>query len=292
MMKVYVMLISMMMVIAGLVFAEIIQRKIKDKKRRKNRFRRILVSVYSALLFWCGMYSIVCLIYAGGRMIFLWPIFALFALVRVIMLHSEMMGKPILRFPRCFRYGYRICVVCCLLLFLLVEGLVVRSMTAEPAPGLDYIVVLGAGVIGEKPSNPLQMRIQKAAEYLKENPDTVVIASGGQGRDEQISEAECIRRQLTEVYHIPAERILSEERSTSTEENLRYSMQIIGDADAATGIVTNGFHEYRAMLIAKQEGYRNVHPVPAITLLPTGIHYTVREFFGVIHFWIKSMLKS
>ena len=181
-------------------------------------------------------------------------------------------------------------MVCCLLLFLAVEGLVVRTMTAESMPGLDYIVVLGAGVIGEKPSNPLRMRIQKAAEYLQENPDTIVIASGGQGSDEQISEAECIRRQLTEVYQIPEERILLEERSTSTEENLRYSLQIIGKTDTATGIITNGYHEYRAMLIAKQEGYRDVHPVPAITLLPVGIHYTVREFFGVIHFWIKRMI--
>ena len=167
-----------------------------------------------------------------------------------------------------------------------VEGLVVRFMTAEPTSGLDYIVVLGAGVIGENPSNPLRMRIQKAAEYMKENPDTVVIASGGRGADEQISEAECIRRQLTEVYHIPAERIRLEEQSTSTEENLRYSLQIIGDTDASTGIITNGYHEYRSMQIAKQEGYTDVYPVPAITLLPVGIHYTVREFFGVIYFWI------
>ena len=287
-MKVYVLLVSLVMILAGQVFALIFIRNIKREK--KNRFRRILVSIYSALLFWCGMYSIVCMVYAGGRLIFLWPALALFALGRVIMLRAEIMEKSILRFPRWFRYGYRICMVCCLLLFLAVEGLVVRTMTAESMPGLDYIVVLGAGVIGEKPSNPLRMRIQKAAEYLQENPDTIVIASGGQGSDEQISEAECIRRQLTEVYQIPEERILLEERSTSTEENLRYSLQIIGKTDTATGIITNGYHEYRAMLIAKQEGYRDVHPVPAVTLLPVGIHYTVREFFGIIHFWVKRMI--
>lgn len=291
-MKVYVLSVSILMIAAGQLFAYSFLRKIEKGKRRKNRFRVILVSVYSAILFWCGMYSFVCLICAGGRLIFLWPALSLFAFARVIMLRAEIKEKPILHFPRWLRYVYRFVLASCLMLFMIVEGLVIRLMTAEPKSGLDYIVVLGAGVNGEKPSNPLQMRIQKAAEYLKENPDTVVIASGGQGRDEQISEAECIRRQLTEVYHIPAERILSEERSTSTEENLRYSMQIIGDAYASTGIVTNGFHEYRAMLLAKQEGYRNVHPVPAITLLPTGIHYTVREFFGVIHFWIKSILKN
>ena len=122
---------------------------------------------------------------------------------------------------------------------------------------------------------------------MSENPNTVLVASGGKGTDESISEAECIRQQLTEVYSIGSKRILLEDRSRDTEENLEYSLSIIGDPDANTGIITNGFHEYRAMLIAKNAGFTDIHTVPATTLLPVGIHYLVREFFGVVQCMVK-----
>ena len=122
---------------------------------------------------------------------------------------------------------------------------------------------------------------------MKENPDTLLIASGGQGSDEEISEAECIRRTLTEKHGIAGDRILMEDQSTSTAENLRYSMEIIGNADASVGVITNGFHEYRAMMFARKAGFRELSSVPAKTLLPIGIHYTVREFFGVLSFVLR-----
>ena len=55
------------------------------------------------------------------------------------------------------------------------------------------------------------------------------------------------------------------------------------------GIVTNGFHELRALSIAKREGYENVSSVPARTLFPVGIHYVVREFFGMTEFYMKNL---
>ena len=118
---------------------------------------------------------------------------------------------------------------------------------------------------------------------MQKNPDTLLIASGGKGRDEQISEAECIKQQLVEVYRIPADRILLEDASSSTEENLRFSSQIIGNTNASVGIITNGYHEYRAILIAQKEGLKNIHAIPTITLMPLGIHYAVREFFGIVY---------
>jgi uncharacterized SAM-binding protein YcdF (DUF218 family) len=64
-------------------------------------------------------------------------------------------------------------------------------------------------------------------------------------------------------------------------------MDIIGDPAASVGIITNSFHEYRAMQIALKAGYENVNKVPATTLLPVGIHYMVREFFGVVEFMFR-----
>ena len=85
-------------------------------------------------------------------------------------------------------------------------------------------------------------------------------------------------------------RIILEDKSTDTEENLKNSLVIIGDEDAYVGIISNGFHEYRAMSIARNVGYNNVHSVPAVTLFPVGIHYTVREFFGMVEFYVKYKL--
>ncbi len=122
---------------------------------------------------------------------------------------------------------------------------------------------------------------------MLENEDTVLIASGGQGKYEEISEAQCIKNILTDHYGIEEYRILLEEKSRDTEENLKYSLEIIGNRDASVGIITNGFHELRAMSIAEHTGYNNVHSVPAVTLMPVGIHYTVREFFGMVEFYVK-----
>ena len=286
MIKVRIIVFSLIIFVVGLIVAAIFLRK--AKKGSKHWFSILLVYLYAPMSLWSAIYFLVCLRYAGIHLslVWLWPVLALFGVMRMIMLRAEIRDQPILKIPKVIRYIYRVCFVAGLLLFLTVEGLIVDAMTGVPEKDLDYVIVLGAGLVGDQPTNPLRVRIDKAAEYMKENPHTIVIASGGQGPDERISEAECIKRSLVEKG-IAEERILLEDRSTSTEENLRYSLKIIGDADAAVGIITNGFHEYRAGLIAENEGFKNAYSVPATTLLPVGIHYTIREFFGVVHFMIK-----
>ena len=283
MIKVYIIIMSLILFIAGLIIAALFLRK--AKKGSKHWFSILLVYLYAPLSLWSAVYFLVCLRYAGIHLslVWLWPLLTLFGVMRMIMLRAEIRDQPLIRIPKWIRYIYRACFAAGLLLFLIVEGLVVDAMTGVPEKDLDYVIVLGAGLVGDKPTNPLRVRIEKAAQYMKENPDTVLIASGGQGADEKISEAECIKRVLVSDYAIPEERILLEARSTSTEENLRYSLKLIGDANAKTGIITNGFHEYRALRIAGREGFQNACPVPATTLLPVGIHYTVREFFGVVY---------
>ena len=116
-------------------------------------------------------------------------------------------------------------------------------MNAEPEPKLEYVIVLGAGLNGSTPSNTLKKRIEEGYIYMSENPDTILIASGGQGFKESISEAECIKRELVKMG-ISEDRIILEDRSTSTIENLKYSLMILGDPDAEVGIITNSFHEF------------------------------------------------
>lgn len=145
-----------------------------------------------------------------------------------------------------------------MVLFLLVEGMIVGHMNDQGEAGLDYIVVLGAQVRGEEPSPALAERIETAVEYMKENPETIAIVSGGQGAGEDISEAECMARGLR-AAGISEDRILLEDRSTNTSENLQYSFEIlretIGEKQGpeTVGVVTNNFHVFRAIKLAEKQ---------------------------------------
>ena len=125
---------------------------------------------------------------------------------------------------------------------------------AAPEPDLDEIVVLGAQVRPDgTPSTVLRYRLDAAAAYLRENPDTRCIVSGGQGGNEPTSEAECMASYLREVG-IDESRVTLEGRSRSTVENLRYSRNLLDSATDRVGIVTNDFHVFRACRIAARQG--------------------------------------
>ena len=225
-------------------------------------------------------YYALCISYAwiGVSWLWLWPLAAVFCLVRAFLLNLEIRGR--LKPPKWLSVLYRAALVLCIAVFLLVEGAILSAMNTVPPEGLDYIIVLWAAVRGQTHTSPLLLRADRALAYLEENPRTVAVASGGKGLREDISEAECIRRLLTE-QGISGDRILLEDRSSNTMENLINSYALIPQG-STVGIVTSSFHLYRALLAAKQAGHPDAYGIPAKTLLPLGIHYTVREFFGVV----------
>lgn len=166
-------------------------------------------------------------------------------------------------------------------LFLGVEGLIFRAMRQKPDRGLAYIIVLGAHVKGKVPSRALYKRLYCAEKYLKENPNTKVVLSGGQGKGEEISEAEAMRRYM-EKSGIDNKRIFLENRSTNTKENLQFSMEIIKDFETSIGIVTNDFHVFRGVSIGKKLGCRKIQGIPAKGDAVLEVNYLFREFFAVV----------
>ncbi|WP_053366752.1 YdcF family protein [Bacillus sp. FJAT-27245] len=158
----------------------------------------------------------------------------------------------------------------------------------EPAPGADYLIILGARVKGEIPSLALQERIDAAASYLHDNPSTVAIASGGMGPGEDISEAEAIKREL--VWHGIAEsRIIMEDRSTSTYENIKFSKELLPERVRKGLLVTNTFHLYRAKMIAGDNGL-DLGGLPAKTPSQAVVKSYAREYLALTKYYLTSAL--
>ena len=152
------------------------------------------------------------------------------------------------------------------------------------------VVVLGAGLKGDQPSRTLKARLDKAIEYYNEHPDVLIITSGGQGSDEIIAEGMAMRNYLM-ANGIPEDVIFAETKSTTTQENFRYSLDIMYtlglNEDTPIVYITNDFHSYRAGGYAKMEGLTNVHSyasaTPKITLIPNYL----REGLATILYYIK-----
>ncbi|MDD6435935.1 MAG: YdcF family protein [Clostridiales bacterium] len=170
-----------------------------------------------------------------------------------------------------------------------ITGEMIRSVRNKPHEGA-VIIVLGCRVRGTRPSLMLMERILAAKDRLDADPKAVAIASGGAGKGEEITEAECVRRELIGLG-VSEDRILLEDRSTSTLENLVFSRDIANKRGLGGefAIVTNEYHEYRALKMAGRLGMR-AGAVPARTvwwLLPT--HY-LRELYAVAYAMVKSRL--
>ena len=168
-------------------------------------------------------------------------------------------------------------------IFLVILSLIISKMNVKPVKDLDYIIVLGAQVKESGPSVVLRYRLDRAVSYLKENDNTLVIVSGGKGINEPATEASVMKEYLVN-NGINENRIIIEDKSNTTKENLINSKKIIRD-NTSIGIVTNNFHMYRALLIGNK--YKvNAVGIPSKSnsyYLPNNL---LREVFAYIKFII------
>lgn len=171
----------------------------------------------------------------------------------------------------------------CIVIFVAAEIIIISYGTAKPQANVDYVIVLGSQVRGRTPSYNLARRLDKAYEYLQENPQTTVILSGGQGDGEEITEAEAMAEYLEEKG-IPKERMLLEDKSKDTYENIKFSRELMDSQDVQIVLVTNDFHIFRSIGIAKKQGLTNVEGLGAPVMWYTMPNMYVREAFAVIKY--------
>lgn len=180
------------------------------------------------------------------------------------------------------------CCLCLGLMLAAVTGIFIgRAGKGDADADCDYVIVLGAGVNGTVPSLILSERINRAYEYLAENPDVICIVSGGQGPGEDITEAKCMYDRLVSKG-IDPERIWQEDKSTSTRENIRFSLAVIEEKTGArpteAAIISNEFHLFRAGLFAKEQDLAMIGVPAKTTWFSLRANYFLREIVAVWYY--------
>lgn len=166
----------------------------------------------------------------------------------------------------------------------------IRYANYKSNDGANTVIVLGCKVNGTQPSQYLYDRCEKASEYLKSNKNAVAVLSGGQGSDEDISEAQCMENVLVEMG-IDRDRLYKEDESTNTAENIKFSKEVIEKNDLSENVlvVTNEFHEYRAKLLCDEENL-NFHSKCSYSSIYSFLTFYTREILGLIMVKLTTIL--
>ena len=169
------------------------------------------------------------------------------------------------------------------------EALIIKASFGDPGAQVDYVVVLGAKVRDDGPSVSLWDRIYAARDYLQAHPNTVAVLSGGKGKDEPMSEAQCMFTELLALGIEPG-RLWQEDKAESTWENIRYSLDLIqketGARPTKIGVLSSEYHLFRASLFAKKNQVEFVGIPARTSRLSQRINHFMREVAGVWHYII------
>lgn len=167
------------------------------------------------------------------------------------------------------------------------NGAMMAKYSEVPLERVNAVMILGCQVHGKSAGGELENRLGAALPLINSDPDIPVIVTGGQGKGEYITEAQCMKQWLME-RGVSESRIYTEENSTSTEENFGNSAPILEQLGISDGIavVTNDFHQYRAELNARRVGISTGH-YSARTSPLVFPNYIIRElaalFFEFMH---------
>ncbi len=166
-----------------------------------------------------------------------------------------------------------------------VGAVIARHYRDKAAPGLDYVVVLGAQVLEGKPGRTFGRRLDAACAYMAENPHARCIVCGAQGPSESVPEAYAGRDYLV-AHGVENERILLEDRSYSTAQNLRHAAELVDAQHDKIGIVTNDYHVARSLALARKAGLSHASGIAVRSYERFPLNSIVRESFA----WAKDVL--
>lgn len=218
------------------------------------------------------------LINSGSSFYVTWFLIGIILLLVAVGVYAEVWGK----IPAFVRYSIIGLIALLAVGFVSIQALIMTEFNAHVDKDIDYVIVLGAKVRPDgSPSAVLKYRLDAAYDYLSAHPRAQCVVSGGQGSNEPMPEADAMAQYLRE-RGIEENRILIENTSETTAENMDFSRELIADPSAEVGIVTNNFHVYRAVKIARKAGFDHAYGIAAhsdIWYLPNNMF---RETFGIL----------
>lgn len=240
---------------------------------------RKLRLVYALLAILSLLYSIAVYMVGSGTFSFIIWIFAGMFFGFLYLMDKKSLWPKV---PKTLRYAFRFVVAIGLAVFIICQGCILTQFFSKGDEGADYIIVLGAQMRDWGPSVVYKARLDAAIEYLNNNPDTKVIVTGGQGANESVSEGEGGKKYLME-QGITEDRIIVESESLDTDQNISNALDLVElTSDMKIGIVTNNFHVFRGVMIAKRYTDADVTGIAAFTEYQYLPNNMVRETFGIL----------
>ncbi len=185
---------------------------------------------------------------------------------------------------RIFASLFALFIAAGIIVAIIITFFMIKECCFNVADGSESVaVVLGCKINGTTPSKMLKSRLDKAYIFLTEHPDMPCVVSGGQGEDEVTSEASVMKDYLVNLG-ISSDRIYVEDKSSNTYDNILFSSELAEEKELdgnSIAVVTDGFHQLRAGLIADELGIKH-SSVSASTVWYLFLPYYVREWFGVV----------
>ena len=257
---------------------------------KANRVINILTLISAAFTFTCYVFYIL-----GGTVLSDSGGVFVTATALLITTLPIIFAKFIKKYTHKLYYPLKIIYCSCLCIYMIcfIVFSSVISFHKNQSPVYDsrqtVIIVCGSKVNGYTPGNILLTRLDAAYEILTDRPDSVCILSGGQGEDETVSESECMASYLIDKG-IPATRLIKEDRSRNTEQNIEFSIDVMKKNNISTDsniiCISSDYHILRVSLIAEQNGL-DVQCVAAKT--PSAIKYIsglVRELMSYVKYFV------
>ncbi|NLV86199.1 MAG: YdcF family protein [Clostridiales bacterium] len=253
-------------------------------KKKKTMNNTGFLILEGALLLLSGFFAFGLIGYITMALVFL-AAALLVGVYRLIELFSRKRPKQ----AQSLKTALTAAVYLALALFFAIEIPIIAGAKTDREPEAPYLIVLGAGVNGRQPSLSLLNRLNAALDYLETYPEARAVLSGGQGAGEDISEAKCMFDWL-KGKGIEKERLILEAKSSSTYENLKFSLDIIkdegGDPSGPTALVSSEYHLYRAKYMAGELGAEPLGVAAETTKPLLKVNYFIREAAAVLAMWI------
>ena len=243
------------------------------------------------------------LLYAFGQPLLIAGIFnvgnAVGIVIALILIFIGFASKTFLRFwaalgqssiGRIFKTLLCVVLIVGLILLVVITAQMIAACHRPPEPDSHATaIVLGCEIRGDKPSPMMARRLTVAKTYLEEHPEAKAVLTGGLGEGESYTEAEVMERWLI-AEGIDEARLILENKSASTEENIRFAKELMQEEELGPEvvIVTSDFHLYRGMYIAQHLGLEpsGLASKTSTWLLPT---FYMRELAAVVYQWFRML---